>query len=195
MSRGQGEDSNPSCLHDVLRVAGRPRRPRCRLMSASTVSIPAAVSLPVNVFCCEGWNERRGGARRRGRGARRGRTRRPSAAARGPGRAGARQRILAHLAQDEHGAQAREEAPLAGQVLAAAADLFRERPVGGRRAAGRGRDVAVDELQAVAARDRGRLAREAGAMQRGEEEVAGAVAGEDASGAVAAVRGREPGPR
>src|SRR6185503_20983431 len=39
------------------------------------------------------------------------------------------QRVLAHLAQDEHGAEPWEQAPFARQVLAAAADLLRERPV------------------------------------------------------------------
>src|SRR6185503_9128364 len=50
--------------------------------------------------------------------------------------------------------------------------------------------VAVDEAQPVPAGDRDRAVREPRAMQRGEEEVARAVAGEDAARAVAAVRGR-----
>src|SRR5688572_8416315 len=97
--------------------------------------------------------------------------------------------VLAHLAQREHGAYAAEEAPLAHEVLAAAADLLRQGPIGGRRAAGGGRDVAIDQPQPIAPRHRGGLAREAGPVEGGEQEIAGAIAGEDAAGAVAAVGG------
>ncbi len=62
--------------------------------------------------------------------------------------------------------------------------------VGRRRTANRGRDVRVVELQTVADTDRFGLVGEAGAVQRREQEVARAVAGEDPTGAVAAVGGR-----
>ena len=51
-------------------------------------------------------------------------------------------------------------------------------------------DIAVDELQAVIAMRGIRLAREAEAVQRAVEPVSGPIAGKNASGAVAAVRGR-----
>ena len=65
-----------------------------------------------------------------------------------------------------------------------------QRLVGGRRAAHRGGDEGAVEAQAVVGVDRGRLVREAGAVQRGEQPVARAVAREHAPGAVAAVRRR-----
>ena len=73
-------------------------------------------------------------------------------------------------------------------------DLLRRRLVVGRRTADRGRDERVAQLSAHRpAMLRGGDVRETGAMQRGHQEVAGpadAVAGEDAAGAVGAVRGR-----
>jgi hypothetical protein len=98
------------------------------------------------------------------------------------------QRVLRDPAQHEDRARL-EERPLAQEVLAAAADLLGQRLVRRRRAAGGGRDVAVVQDEAVAPRDGRGLAGEAGAVQGREEEVAGAVAREDAARAVAAVRG------
>ena len=69
-------------------------------------------------------------------------------------------------------------------------------PLGRRRRVARwgaadGREhPGVREYQAVVAGHAGRLVGEAGPVQRGEQDVAGAVPGEDAPGAVAAVRGR-----
>ena len=149
------------------------------------------MSLPVNVFCCDGWYEQKSrtpsprscetpwpNAKRRARGTR------PIS------RSAASERVQRDLAQRQHRAQLGEQPPLALQVLAAVRHLLRQRLVGGRRAARGRRHVAVAQGEAVVARDRGRLVREAGAVQRGEEEVARPVAGEDAAGAVAAVRGR-----
>ena len=102
---------------------------------------------------------------------------------------------------DEHGAQLGEQRPLAGEVLAAARDLGRGRLVGGRRAARHRRRCSSRGGAGRRRGDRRRLAGEAGAVEGGEEEVAGAVAGEDAAGAVAAVGGggeahdQEPRPR
>src|SRR5579871_20665 len=49
-------------------------------------------------------------------------------------------------------------------------------------------DVAIRQTQAVVAVARCGLIGEAGTIQRGEQPVAGAVAGEDAAGAITAVR-------
>ena len=84
-------------------------------------------------------------------------------------------------------------AELAGEVRRAGVALLGRRLVGRRGAADGGRDVRVGEGQPVvgAARDVGRSARPA-RWSAGEQEVARGVAGEDAAGAVAAVRrGRE----
>src|SRR6266498_3224241 len=78
---------------------------------------------------------------------------------------------------------------LADVVAAEQRAVLGERLVVGRRALDRRGDVAVPQLQPVVAGDRGGLVGEAGAPQRGEQPVAGAVAGEDAAGAVAAVGG------
>src|SRR5262249_9372553 len=85
----------------------------------------------------------------------------------------------------EHAAQKRQ---LGFEIVEAGIAFFGKRLVGRRSAADAGGDVAVREAQAVAFVDRRRLIGEAGAVERGVEEVAGAVAGEDAAGAVAAVR-------
>ena len=61
----------------------------------------------------------------------------------------------------------------------------RRRLVGRRRAAHGGDDPRVVQLRPSSRVTRGRLVGEAGAVQRGEQEVARAVAGEDAAGAVA----------
>src|SRR6185369_11075487 len=71
----------------------------------------------------------------------------------------------------------------------AAGDLLRQRTVRGGRAAGGRRHVAVEEAQTVAARHRCRLAREARPVQRREQEIARAVAREDAARPVPAVGG------
>src|SRR5829696_1898146 len=83
-----------------------------------------------------------------------------------------------------------EQGELGGQPGGAVVALGGERLVVGRGALDRGGDVAAGEGEAVAAGDRGRLVGEAGAVEAGEQPVAGAVAGEDPAGAVAAVGGR-----
>ena len=150
----------------------------------------AAVSLPVNVFCWDGWYERierQAGAEVVGdavaEGVAAARRDAPDLAQHG------QEAVHGHPAQGQDRAHAREQRPLPCQVLAAVADLLRQRPVAGRRAARDRGHVAVDEAQAVVAGDGDGLVGEARAMQRGEEEIARAVAGEDAAGAVAAVRG------
>ena len=76
------------------------------------------------------------------------------------------------------------------QVRPAVDDLVRQRLVGRRRAAADRRHEGAAQREAVAAVDRGRLVGEAGRVQRLEQEVAAAVAGEQAPGAIAAVRRR-----
>src|SRR5215207_3312841 len=83
-----------------------------------------------------------------------------------------------------------EQGELGGQPGGAVVALGGERPVVGRGALDRGGDVAAAEGEAVVGRHRGRLVGEAGTVQAGEQPVAGAVAGEDPAGAVAAVGGR-----
>src|SRR5215211_8203395 len=83
-----------------------------------------------------------------------------------------------------------EEGELGGQPGGAGVALGGEGLVVGRGAFDRGGDVAAAEGEAVVAGHRGRLVGEAGAVEAGEQPVAGAVASEDAAGAVAAVGGR-----
>ena len=64
------------------------------------------------------------------------------------------------------------------------------RLVGRRRATDGGGDVTIPQPQAVAAADRRRAVGESGPVQGGEKEIARAVAGEDAAGAIAAVSRR-----
>ncbi len=66
--------------------------------------------------------------------------------------------------------------------------FFGERPIVRRSAADSGTDVTVDELQSVFPVRRSRLIGEAGAVERPKQPVAAPVAGEEASGAVAAMR-------
>src|SRR6266511_2127282 len=93
------------------------------------------------------------------------------------------------VAEGDHHADRVQERQLPLQPRRAVGPLLGERLVVGRRALDRRGDVAVPQLQPVVAGDRGGLVGEAGAPQRGEQPVAGAVAGKDAAGAVAAVGG------
>ena len=102
----------------------------------------------------------------------------------------AQRRLPRERAEADHHARRPDELELALQPRRAALALLRQRLVRRRRAADRGGDPAVAQRQAVVAVLGGRLVGEAGAVQRGEQEVARAVAGEDAAGAVGAVRGR-----
>ena len=98
--------------------------------------------------------------------------------------------FVAERAEDDDHAQPREEFELAHEIRAALVALGRRRLVRRRRATHRRGDVHVGESQTVVAPIGRRLVREPGAMERREQEVAGAIAGEDAPGAVPAVRGR-----
>src|SRR5579884_717316 len=88
---------------------------------------------------------------------------------------------------------ARQQFALAQQPWKAVVALGGRRPVRGRRAAHRRGHEAVAQGEAVVAGDRGGLVGQPRSPQRSEQPVAGAVAREDPSRAVAAVRGgREP---
>ena len=100
---------------------------------------------------------------------------------------GAVPREAAQAKQDAHPG---EQSQLLDEVGQAGVALLGSRLVVRRGAADAGADVAIGQAQAVATAGGGRLVGEAGAVQGGEEPVAGAVAGEDAAGAVAAVRRR-----
>ncbi|HVB38003.1 MAG TPA: hypothetical protein VND92_05665 [Vicinamibacterales bacterium] len=76
------------------------------------------------------------------------------------------------------------------EVGQTARQLLWGRRVVGRGAPDGGRDIGVSQRQPIVDPLRRREAREAGAVERGHEEVAGAVAGEHAAGPVRAVRGR-----
>jgi len=124
-----------------------------------------------------------------------------------PGNDAARARVVSEHrapgdgAEGEDDAHVGEERQLVVEEVGAAGDLVGARRVVGRSAADGGDDVSVRERQAVVARGARGLAGEAGAMERGEEEVARAIPGEDTPGAVRAVRGgretenRDPRPR
>jgi hypothetical protein len=88
---------------------------------------------------------------------------------------------------DPGGGTGREQGELAGGVGEASVALGGDGFVPGRGAADGGGDPKPKKAQAVALAPGNRRAGEARAMERGEEEVAGAVAGEVAAGAVGAV--------
>ena len=94
--------------------------------------------------------------------------------------------------RDEH-ARRREPLEVLFQVAAAVLQLRRRRLVVRRRAAAGGGQQSSLKLQPVAARDRGRLIREADRVERGKEKVARLVSREHPAGAIGAVpRGGEP---
>ncbi len=136
----------------------------------------------MNVFCCEGWYEPsstgRPGASCSAACAKRGRGRRPS-------RSQAAFQANSPRADDH---PRRDQPELLAGVGEAALALGRQRLVGGRGAADGGGHKRAAQLEAVAGRDRLGLVREARAVEGGEQPVARAVPGEDAPGAVAAVR-------
>src|ERR1700676_56083 len=76
------------------------------------------------------------------------------------------------------------------QVASAVQHFLRQRLVVGRSAAARGGNVDALQAQTVVAAHRSWLVSEAGFVQGGIEEIAGAITGEDAAGAIAPVRGR-----
>ena len=135
-----------------------------------------SVSLPVKVFCWLGWKEPSSDRPALGavlvRGGR-------SAAAGGCPAAGRRRpRRTCPGRRSRPGWISRSSSAAYGQAVVA---LLRERLVGGRRAAHGRRYPRVPELQAVLGVQRLGLVREAGPVQRGEQPVSRAVAGEHAA--------------
>ena len=91
------------------------------------------------------------------------------------------------LSQADDDADARQGVNLVGEVAGAVANLLRVGLVAGRGAANDGGDPGVAELEAVVAGDGAGFGCEAELVQDGVHEVAGAIAGEGAAGAVGSV--------
>jgi hypothetical protein len=89
--------------------------------------------------------------------------------------------------QRQHYPHLTEQLELGLEIYPATIQLLPGGPVLGRRAAGRGRDVAVAQSQLVAAGSRSRLVGPAIPMQCGVQPVAAGVSGEGAAGPVAPV--------
>ena len=102
----------------------------------------------------------------------------------------AERRVPGERAERHDHANRFQQPDLPDEVRQAVVALGGGRPVRRRRATHRGGDVAPGQPQPVVARDRGRLVREPGPVQRPEQPVARPVAGEDPSRAVAPVGGR-----
>ena len=135
-------------------VGSAAARSRARTRTSSSI---AGVSLPVNVFCWLGWKQP---------------SRRPCSAPcpkRGRGRGTAtveqrrraQRRLPRERAEADHHARRADQRQLALEPRRAALALLRQRLVGRRRAAHRGGDPAVAQLEPVVAVLRRRLVREA----------------------------------
>src|SRR5690606_1988011 len=99
-------------------------------------------------------------------------------------------RLPGEAAERDHDPDVRRhQRDLTGQPREAGGLLLHQRLVRRGRAAHRRHHPGADQLLAVAGVRAGRLGGQAGAVERGEQPVAAAVAGEDPAGAVAAVRG------
>jgi hypothetical protein len=94
------------------------------------------------------------------------------------------------LSQADDDTDARQGLDLSGQMGGAVANLLGEGLVAGRGAADDGGDPGVAQLEAVVAGDGAGFAGEAELVQDGVHEVAGAVAGEGAAGAVGSMGSR-----
>jgi hypothetical protein len=91
------------------------------------------------------------------------------------------------LSEADDDADSRESLYLGGQVGGAIANLLRERLVAGRGASNDRGDPGMAEFEAVVAGDGAGFAGEAEFVEDGIHEIAGAVAGEGATGAVGSV--------
>jgi hypothetical protein len=100
--------------------------------------------------------------------------------------------VEGYLSQADDDADTRQSLDLSGEMTGAVANLLGVRLVAGRGASDDGGDPGVAELEAVVAADGAGFAGEAELMKDGIHEVAGAVAGEGAAGAIGSVgAGRE----
>jgi peptidoglycan/xylan/chitin deacetylase (PgdA/CDA1 family) len=111
---------------------------------------------------------------------------RPGHGLAGPGE-NAKHGIPAELAQGEDDPCRVQDRDLPGEERRAGVPLLDRRPVRGRRATHRGRDPHPGERQAVVGTAAGRAIREPEVVQRRPQEVAGRVAGKDATRPVRAV--------
>ena len=91
------------------------------------------------------------------------------------------------FAEADNDANFRERGDFGGEMGGAVADLLRRGLVAGRGAADDGADPELAELEAVVTMDGDGFAGEAELVQDGVHEVAGAVAGEGAAGAIGSV--------
>src|SRR5919197_2235888 len=99
------------------------------------------------------------------------------------------QSLVGEAPQSDDRPHFRQQSELASQVRQAGVALLRRRPDGGRRAADTGGDIGAPQLKPVVTADAGWLIGKPGAVQRAEDPIPRAVAGEDSPGSVAAVRG------
>jgi hypothetical protein len=102
----------------------------------------------------------------------------------------AKRAVPGEAAERHQHARAVEQLEFALEVGEAVVALLRRRPVGRRRTAIHRGHEGVAKPQAVAPVHGVGLVGEPGAMQRGKQPIAGTVAGEEATGAVAAMRRR-----
>ena len=179
---------DPSGVCVVARSSQRATRSRAR---AKTASIIGSVSRPVNVFCwlrVEAAEERAAGRRRRTR--RRGRSAAAAAGRRPAGAAQAQRGVPGEAAEaDDH----RTRGSSSSSRTDHGRQVSRSAGVGWLAGGAQRTAAAIAGVAQRAARRRacvevGWLAKP-GAVQRGEQPVARAVAGEHAAGAVAAVGG------
>ena len=157
----------------------------------STSTSMSGVRRPVNVFCWLGWYEPttrvRPDARLRPVAEPRPR---PRVVAASPRRSPATPPPSRTRRAATSTRTSREQRELPGEERRAVVALRGEWLVRRRRAADRGRDVGVAELEPVVRPPAGRLVRQPDRVHRREQEVAGRIAGEHAPGPVAAVRRR-----
>ena len=94
------------------------------------------------------------------------------------------------LSQADDDTDARQRLDFSGEMSTAVPNLLGEGLVAGRGAANDGGDPGMTELQAIFAGDGAGFAREAELVQDGIHEIAGAVSGEGAAGAVGSMCAR-----
>src|SRR5260370_25750430 len=103
---------------------------------------------------------------------------------------GSKEPVVPEPPQGDHHPYPGEQPDFCLKKGVAIGELARGRLVAGwRTPSGRG-DVAVEQLESISAADRGRLIREAVAMKRLIQPVAGRVPGKRSSGPIAAMSGR-----
>lgn len=95
---------------------------------------------------------------------------------------------MSQSSESNDDSQSIQQAQLAREKRATSGEFSRGRLVVGRRAMDRRGDVAIDEIQSVIGRDRGRLVCEACLVEGPIEEVSRSISGEHPTGTVGAMR-------